>query len=181
MRSFILLMLLLLLPVLLVPNTLLPKHLEIAYSYIGTTELTGHNDGPKVEYIIKRQGGAKGASYCSYFVSMCIDSAGVKEPSVRPGMAIGFKGKNSIPANDVLIGKTKVPAGTIVVFRKGTSIFGHVGFVINWGKRYGNTIEANTSPNNIGSQSNGDGIWTKKRSIEPLNYFRIICFTKVKY
>jgi hypothetical protein len=180
MRSFILLTLLLLLPVLLVPNDL-PKHLKIAYSYIGTTEATGHNDGVVVEYILKRQGGAKGASYCSYFVSMCIDSAVVKEPSVRPGMAIGFKRKNSIPANDVLIGKTKIPPGTIIVWKKGESIHGHVGLVYDWGKRYGTTVEGNTSSGQQGSQANGDGIWMRKRSIEPMNYFRIICFTLVKY
>ena len=175
-------MLLLLLPVLLVPNVnVLPKHLQIAYSYIGTTEKTGNNDGPKIEYILKRQGGAKGASYCSFFVSMCIDSAKVKEPSVRPGMAIGFKGKNSIPANDVLIGKTRVPPGTIVIFRKGETIYGHTGFVYDWGKRYGVTVEGNTSSGITGSQANGDGIWMRRREIQPMNYFRIICFTLVKY
>jgi hypothetical protein len=167
---------------LLVPNVNdLPKHLKIAYSYIGTTELTGNNDGPVIEYIIHRQGGAKGASYCSYFVSMCIDSAKVKEPSVRPGMAVGFIGKHSIPANDVLTGKTKVPPGTIIIWRKGESVHGHTGFVYEWGKRYGVTVEGNTSSGQTGSQANGDGIWMRKREIQPMNYFRIICFTLVKY
>lgn len=179
MRYSILALLLLLLPLSSLPD--IPKHLKIAYSYIGTTEATGKNDGPKIEYILKRQGGAKGASYCAYFVSMCIDSAKVKEPTVRPGMAIGFKRKNSIPANDVLIGKVNVPPGTIIVWKKGETIFGHAGLVYDWGKRYGTTVEGNTSSGQTGSQSNGDGIWMRKRSIEPLNYFRIICFTLVTY
>lgn len=180
MRLCILALLLLLLPLLSL-HSQLPKHLEIAKSYVGTVEKTGQNDGEKIEYIIKRGGGAKGASYCAYFVTMCIDSAKVKEPTVRPGMAIGFKRKNSIPANDVLIGKVKVPAGTIIVWRKGETIFGHAGLVYDWGKKYGTTVEGNTSSGQTGSQSNGDGIWMRKRSIEPLNYFRIVCFTLVKY
>ena len=77
-------------------------------------------------------------------------------------MAIGFKGKNSIPANDVLIGKTKVPPGTIIIWRKGETIYGHTGFVYDWGKRYGTTIEANTSSGKTGSQADGDGIWMRK-------------------
>lgn len=179
MRLCISALLLLLLPHSSLPD--IPKHLQIAESYVGTVEKTGHNDGAKIEYIIKRGGGAKGASYCAYFVSMCIDSAKVKEPTVRSGMAIGFKRKNSIPANDVLIGKVKVSPGTIIIWRKGETIYGHTGFVYDWGKRYGTTIEGNTSSGQSGSQSNGDGIWKRKRSIEPLNYFRIVCFTEVKY
>ena len=181
MRSFILLTLLLLLPVLLVPNNALPLHLRIAYSYIGTIEATGNNDGPKIEYIIRRGGGSKGASYCAYFVSLCIDSARVKEPSVRPGMAIGYKRKNSIAANDVLIGKTQVPPGTIIIWRKGNTIHGHTGFVYEWGKKSGITIEGNTSSGQKGSQADGDGIWMRNRSIQPMSYFRIVCFTLVKY
>ena len=181
MHSFIWLTLLLLLPVSQLPSQTVPKHLAIALSYVGTVEKTGNNDGPKIEYIIKRGGGAKGASYCAYFVSMCIDSAKVKEPSIRPGMALAFKRKNSIPSEDVMIGKTKVPPGTILVWRHGTTIHGHTGFVYKWGKVSGTTVEGNTSSGQTGSQSNGDGIWIRTRSIQPMSYFRLLCFTLVKY
>ena len=159
----------------------IPLHLQIAISYIGTTEATGHNDGPEIEHIIKKMGGAKGASYCAYFVAFCIDSAKVKTPTVRSGMARGYIRKNSIPANDVLIGKTQIPAGTIVIFRKGETPYGHVGFTYRWYKQYGTTVEGNTSLGIKGSQSNGDGIYARKRKIEPLNYFRITNFTLVTY
>jgi len=181
MQLYILQTLLLLLPVSLLHSQQLPKHLEIALSYVGTVEKTGNNDGEKIEYIIRRGGGNPGASYCAYFVSMCIDSAKVKEPTVRPGMAIGFKRKNSIPANDVLIGKYTPPPGTIIIWRKGETIFGHTGLVYKWEKASGKTVEGNTSSGKTGSQSDGNGIWTRNRTIQPLNYFRITHFTEVKY
>lgn len=181
MRLYILLTLSLLLLSLPSPNQTIPKHLSIAEGYVGTTEKTGHNDGPEIEKIIKHGGGAKGASYCGYFIWTILDSAQVKTPKVRSGMARGYKIKSSIDANDVLIGKVKIPPGTLVIFQKGETIFGHVGIVKSWGKKYGYTVEANTSPNNTGSQSNGDGIWYKYRSIQPLNYFRVRWFTLVTY
>lgn len=174
------LMLLLLLPVLPL-HSQQPKHMQIARSYVGTVEKTGHNDGPKVEYIIRRGKGAKGSSYCAYFVTLCIDSAKVKLPTTRSGLARSYKLKISIPANDVLTGKVKIPQGTIIVWQKGNTINGHTGFVDSWDKAYGNTIEANTSSGKTGSQADGDGIWQRRRKIEPLNYFRITAFTLVTY
>lgn len=180
MRWSIWLTLLLLLPVSAL-HSQDPLHIQIARSYVGTVEATGNNDGPKIEYIIRRGHGAPGSSYCAYFVTMCIDSAKVVSPTVRSGMARSFKRKTSIPANDVLMGKTQIPIGTILVWEKGNTIFGHVGFVLKWGKKWGTTVEANTSSGGAGSQSNGNGIWYKTRSIEPLNYFRITSFTPVTY
>ena len=147
----------------------------------GTVEKTGHNDGAKVEYIIHRGGGAKGSPYCAYFVTLCIDSAKVKEPKVRTGLARNFKLKSSIKASDVLSGKSIVPKGTILVWEKGNTINGHTGFVLDWIKDKGFTIEANTSSGNSGSQSDGGGIYIRERKIEPMNYFRITSFTLVKY
>lgn len=180
MRLFICL-LLLLSPPALVSHSQVPKHLQIAESYVGTVEATNHNDGPKIEYIIKRGGGAKGSSYCAYFVTLCIDSARVKSPTVRSGMARSFKRKSSIPAHNVLIGKDTVPPGTIIIWEKGTTMFGHTGFVYSWNKSSGLTIEGNTSSGKKGSQSNGNGIYFRKRAIEPANYFRITSFTLVTY
>lgn len=158
-----------------------PRHVTIARSFVGITEKTGHNDGPAIERIIRHGGGAKGASYCAYFVSYCLDSAKVKTPTTRSGLARSFLKKNSILARDVLYGKVKIPQGTIIVWQKGETINGHTGFVDQWGTVSGTTIEGNTSSGQHGSQANGDGIWQRKRSIEPTNYFRITAFTLVTY
>lgn len=158
-----------------------PLHLEIAKSYVGTIEATGNNDGPKIEYIIRRGHGAPHSPYCAYFVTLCIDSAGVKLPSVRSGLARSFKLKSSIKAKDVLIGKVTVPPGSIIVWERGNTINGHTGLVRKWYVDWGLTVEGNTSGGDAGSQSDGDGFWSKSRNIEPANYFRITAFTLVTY
>lgn len=168
-------------PVPVVKECTIPLHMQIARSYVGTIEATGNNDGQKIEYIIRRGKGTPHSPYCAYFVTLCIDSAKVKEPVVRSGLARNFKLKTSISAKDVVIGSVKVPDGSIIVWQKGETIKGHTGFVWKWGKESGITIEGNTSSGATGSQSDGDGIWMRQRNIEPLNYFRITSFTPVKY
>lgn len=181
MRLYILLTLLLSLPHWLGHSQDLPRHMVIAESYVGTVEKTGKNDGPVIEHIIKKGGGRKGNPYCAFFVTYCIDSAQVKYPTVRTGLASNFIVKRSKKAQDVLTGKYEVKYGDIIVWRKGNTIYGHTGFARWWNKKTGHTIEANTSPGDKGSQSNGDGIYHRIRKIEPLNYFRITHFTPVEY
>ncbi len=155
--------------------------LDTAMSYAGTTELTGHNDGPAVEKFLHSVGRRRGDSWCAAFVSYCLTAAKAKQPAVRSGLARSFIRKNSIKANDVLIGKVKIKPGTIVVWRKGQTISGHIGFVRSWGEQCGKTVEGNTSSNERGSQDNGEGVYLKNRCIQPANYFRITNFTLVKY
>jgi len=170
----------LLLLLLLLPSQLRSqRHLDTARYYVGTTEKTGHNDGPVVEKFLATVGRHKGDSWCAAFVSYCLTAGKVISPSVRSGLALSFKLKQSIKANDVLIGKYKILPGTIVVWREGNTIHGHTGFVESWNRQSGKTIEGNTSPNDKGSQSNGGGCYRKNRSIQPGNYFRLTCFTEV--
>ena len=179
MRSFIFLMLCLLLFAFLPVNG--QKHLDIANSFVGVTELTNNNDGAEVEMFQKSVNLKKGNAWCGAFVGYCLNTANVVNPKTRSGLARNYKHKNSIKANDVLIGKTKVPNGSLVIWEKGTTIFGHVGFVANWEKHHGTTIEGNTSSGRSGSQSDGDGVYRRYRTIMPANYFRITSFTIVSY
>ncbi len=157
------------------------KHLEIAERFVGVKEATGHNDGPEVETFLKSVGRKKGDSWCSAFVSYCLTVANVRDPKIRSGLARDFKrSKNLILANDVLRGIKKIPPGSIVGWEKGNTIFGHIGFVFtNWNKQFGTTIEGNTSSGLKGSQSDGDGVYIRSRSIQPANYFRIMWFVLV--
>jgi len=84
-------------------------------------------------------------------------------------------------ASQVLIGQKRPEPGDIVVWRKGNTIFGHAGIVLEWNGACGKTIEANTSSGVYGSQADGDGVWIRERCIEPGNYFRIVSFTPVMY
>ena len=158
-----------------------PLHIKIAQSYIGTTELTGHNDGVNVEKFLRSVGLSKGNPWCAAFVSNCLIEAGVREPSIRTALARKFITKQSIKASDVLIGKVNIKPGTIVVWQKGNTVFGHVGFIEKQiDKQNFITIEGNTSSGIKGSQSDGDGVYRRSRAIQPANYFRITAFTLVK-
>jgi len=158
-------------------------HLELAQSYVGTQELTGANDGPEIEQFLATVNLKAGNPYCAAFVSYILeDSPGVTKPDVRSGLAYHFITDDSIPANQVLRGTTTIPDGTILVWRKGNTIYGHTGFVADHpSANHFETIEANTSSGRYGNQRDGDGVWLRQRSIQPGNYFRITHFTRVVY
>ncbi len=180
MRFFFLVCVLLLLP--LFSQVSAQKHLQIAQSFIGTKELTGHNDGKEVEMFLNSVGRKKGDSWCSAFVSFCLSSAKVRAPTTRSGLARSFKLQNKIiPAVDVLRGTKKISKGSIIGWEKGNTVFGHIGFTYtNWAGPYGTTIEGNTSSGLKGNQSDGDGVYLRSRVIQPANYFRICWFILVR-
>ena len=74
-------------------------------------------------------------------------------------------------------GKIKIPAGSLVIWKKGNTWKGHIGIVKSWNKGGGITIEGNTSAGITGSQSNGDGVYKRARVIQQYSYFRITHFT----
>lgn len=158
-------------------------HLDLAESYIGTTELTGNNDGLEVEQFLGSVGLSKGNPYCAAFISYILDETpGIKSPTIRTALASKFITNESIDARHVLRGTQVIPDGTIVIWQKGNTIFGHAGFVESQLSRSEfTTIEANTGSGTYGDQSDGDGVWRRQRSIVPGNYFRITKFTRVEY
>lgn len=159
------------------------QHLDTAKFYLGTKELTGKNDGEAVERFLKSVGRKKGDAWCAAFASYTLIAAkNVKEPTVRSGLARSFVTKKSIKAADVLRKIKTIPVGSLVIWRKGTSISGHIGILRDdWAGEKGKTIEGNTSSGAAGSQYDGDGVFARTRKIEPANYFRITDFTLVTY
>ena len=156
------------------------RHLDIARRYVGVTEVT-RNSSPEIDRMLAYVGLRPGTPYCAAFVSYVISKAGATFPTVRSGLASHFITARSIRASDVLIGIRTVPSGSIVIWRRGNTIFGHAGFTESWHLESGRTIEANTSSGNTGSQSDGDGIYQRTRRITPGAMFRIVSFTPVKY
>lgn len=156
------------------------KHLDIARQYVGITEVT-RNSSPDIDRMLRFVNLRPGDPYCAAFVSYVIHNAGVIFPTVRSGLASNFITVRSIRASEVLIGIRDVPPGSIAIWRRGNTIFGHAGFVTSWNLESGSTIEANTSSGNTGSQSDGDGIYVRTRRIVPGAMFRIVSFTPVKY
>jgi hypothetical protein len=150
---------------------------EIALGFVGTKE-EGNNRGYWIERFQKITNSPRGAQWCASFVNFCLDSAGVKGlPNTRSGLARHFATRNkTIKAKDVLQSNMELPAGTIIVWRRGSTPFGHAGIVEKWKGKSGTTVEGNTSAGRSGSQNDGDGVWRRARSINPTNYFRITDF-----
>lgn len=109
--------------------------LDTAYSYLGTKEATGKNDGPVERF--QKPYGAKKSPYCAFFVKYCMDVNGISSEGID-GRAVSSLKKE--------INKKKVTPGDI--FYVNTSVgTGHIGYVY---KYYPNkdrfvTIEGNYS------------------------------------
>jgi len=151
------------------------KVYNVAKSYVGVTE-TKNNSSPIIDKFIKHLGLKPGIQWCACFVTYCLDSAKTKNMP-RTALARNFITKKSIKSSQVIYSNMIIPKGSIVIWRRGNTIFGHVGFINNWQGNKGTTIEGNTSPDNTKNQYNGDGVYHKQRVISPLNYFRITNFT----
>jgi hypothetical protein len=157
-----------------------PKHLKLALSYEGHTEVN-KNSSPEIDKFLKYTGFPPGTPYCAAFVSSIIGWSDVSYPKIKTALATNFITPKSVKASDVLIGIKKVKSGDIIVWRKGETIFGHTGFVVSWDQKSGKTIEANTSSGSKGSQRDGEGIYVRYRTIIPGAAFRITHFTPVIY
>ncbi len=149
---------------------------NIAYEFIGTKE-SGDNSGYWVTKFLKSVGLRPGNPWCAAFVSYCLDSAKITTMKTRSGLARHFISKNkTIKATKVSFDNMKIPIGTVLIWRRGTTTFGHVGFTDQWQGKSGTTIEGNTTSGKSGSQWNGGGVWSRKRTINPYDYFRITDF-----
>jgi hypothetical protein len=153
------------------------KTLLIAKGFIGTKE-EGNNGGYWVRRFQQSTKSPRGAQWCASFVNFCLDSAGVKGlPFTGSGLARHFATRNkTIKATEVITKNMTLPPGTIIVWRRGTTPFGHAGIVDKWKGKTGTTVEGNTSSGLRGSQHDGDGVWARTRVINPTSYFRITDF-----
>ncbi len=163
-----------------------PRHVVVALGEVGTVEATGRNDGAKVEAYLSAVGLHRGAPWCGAFVAWVLDRAGANGPldargqRVRTGVALGYRaGVGTVDARLVQRGVWRPPEGALVVWRRGTSWQGHVGVVEWWDRRCGYTVEGNTSSGARGSQRDGDGVWRRRRCVEPGAALRIVAFVPV--
>jgi len=150
------------------------SHLNRFKSWLGQTEQKP-NRSPLIDSMNKYVGNPYGSPYCA--ASVCY---AIRNGVFRTGLATALRNNSSYSAFDVVRGKRAVQKGDIVVWQKGSTVFGHAGLVAsNWDGVRGETYEGNTSGNERGSQSNGDGFYKKQRTIQPTVYFRIKFFTPV--
>ena len=169
----------------------MPAHLDTARSYVGTVEPNGQNEGPKVvREALSSVGLGPGYPYCAAFVSWCLDKGDAERPDIRTALATSFlDAQRNVEAKQVRRGAVTLRKGGIIVWREGSSKFGHTGFVYHddlapsqgWVNQCAYTVEANTTPSDSGNQREGQGIWTRHRCILPTSYFRIVGFVPTSH
>lgn len=114
--------------------------------------------------------GVNGQPWCAIFVSWCYDKAGLVDKiaaETKKGFASCDAGLKWFAKKGKIVPVGEAQEGDIVFFQFDNDAQpDHVGIVEKNMKRLKalKTIEGNTSPNNKGSQSNGGGVYQKKRS-----------------
>ncbi len=143
---------------------------EVAEKYLHIRERDNiyFNDSTFWEKL-KERGWRKGQNWCAYFTWIVLDES-KNTLKVRSPLAQRYIVSQSIPAKRALEGQ-KIPKHSLVIWKRGNTIFGHIGLVVQQkDKRTFETIEGN-APN---------GVYRKVRKIEPLNQFRITHFTLIQ-
>ncbi len=137
---------------------------KVAKAEIGTTEFA-NNDSKYGKWY-----GSNNQPWCAMFVSWCFDKAGLgAKVSAHSGKGFSscdaglkwFADKSKL----VPVGQAK--AGDIAFFQFDQDAEpDHVGIIKfnNTALKYLQVIEGNTSADKSGSQSNGDGVYLKRRS-----------------
>jgi hypothetical protein len=127
---------------------------------IGVRELTGHNDGVRVETYLASCHLKKGNPWCAAFITWTYKTAGIK--AVVSGYAPNwFQGKNIVYMRGSKKNTSPVPADVFGIYFPSKKRIAHVGFIDEW--KSGSvaiTVEGNT--NEAGSRE-GDGVYRKRR------------------
>ena len=114
--------------------------------------------------------GINGQPWCAIFVSWCYHKAGLVDKvaaETKKGFASCDAGLKWFAKKGKIVPVGEAKEGDIVFFQFDNDAQpDHVGIVAKNMKRLKalRTIEGNTSPSNKGSQSNGGGVYEKKRS-----------------
>lgn len=134
---------------------------EIYMGEIGVRELTGRNDGERVEEYLHSVGHKKGAAWCAAFVSWVFQQAKIK--AVRSAWSPAwFPASNTIYTRGSSGNRTPEKADVFGIWFNNLNRIAHVGFVDDWQKntQFVLTVEGNT--NDAGSRD-GDGVYKKRR------------------
>jgi cell wall-associated NlpC family hydrolase len=138
--------------------------LDIAKAEIGTIEVPVN----KTKY--GKWYGLNGQPWCAMFVSWCFNEAGLSKSiaaQTPKGFASCDAGLKWFAKKNKLVPVGQAQPGDIVFFQFDEDAQAdHVG-IVTYNNRLTknlNCIEGNTSSGNAGSQSNGDGVYKRKRS-----------------
>jgi hypothetical protein len=133
--------------------------MNVCRSQLGVRELTGKNDGAKVESYLKYVGFTKGNPWCAAYVSWVFKQAGYPTPKTAWSPAL-------FPADHVV----KEPAAGLVfgIFFADLKRIAHCGFVENLQGDFVLTIEGNT---NVEGSREGQGVYRRLRHKRTINKY----------
>ena len=156
-------------------------HIEIARANMGVPTTDSINSWLSFVFL------PPGNPWCAAAQSNWLHQAGVKEPLLKTGLARNYvyetPNRLQVSAGRVLAGVVTMPKGSIVVYQRGETIFGHIGTITeDWMGPNGMYISGNTSaPGSGGSEFSGGGVWEKPARINPAAHLRITEFVYVNY
>jgi hypothetical protein len=122
-----------------------------AMKEIGVRELTGNNDGPRVEEYLSCVRLKKGQPWCAAYVSYIFANAGFARP--RSGWSPDLVPKSRLSA-------TALPGNLLGIYFKKEGRIAHVGIIIREDGDYLISAEGNT---NVDGSREGDGVYLKRR------------------
>jgi hypothetical protein len=143
---------------------LINNKIRITYkSLLGVRELTGNNDGVKVQEILSYSGLSGNYPWCAATINYTLMVNGIDlklkypayVPSYFPEYAIIFERGKIDQKRDFIIGED-----LIGIYINNKKRLGHTGFYDGQDDKYYYSVEGNT--NDIGSDE-GDGVYRKKR------------------
>lgn len=151
------------------------KALEWANKFVGTQEVPKDSNRGLVIDDIQKVFGFKGVSYCALFAQYCY-----KRACTALNLQFPFSGtassqtlyQEALKKNWIETDFKKLKRGDIVIWRKWKLWQGHVGIVeqVFTELETFHSIEGNTSPGDIGSQSNGGGIYRRVRFMKKMDF-----------
>lgn len=133
--------------------------MNIARAELGVRELTGKNDGIKVEAYLKYVGFPKGNPWCAAYVSWVFKQAGYPMPKTAWSPAL-------FPADHLV----KQPSAGMVfgIYFPDLKRIAHCGFVENTQGDFVLTIEGNT---NVEGSREGQGVYRRLRHKRTINKY----------
>lgn len=134
---------------------------EIYTGELGVRELTGRNDGKRIEEYLATTGHKKGAPWCAAFVTWVFVQADVE--AVRSAWSPSwFPASKTIYTRGGTGNKSPAKADVFGLWFQNLKRVAHVGFIHDWQRNTQHVVTVEGNTNDAGSRE-GDGVYRKRR------------------
>lgn len=135
--------------------------IRLAEKELGVRELSGKNDGPRVELYLRHVGLKKGYAWCAAFVSWLHGQAGYAKPRSAWSPDLFPASRRCINAQ---------PAAVLGIYFPALKRIAHVGLVTGIRDDWVESIEGNT---NAAGSREGDGVYRRLRHKRFINAYAL--------